>query len=137
MPFELSGTEVLEVDETRWPWSAIRRVDGQMEGMGWPWSTIPESRAEGLSVQQRHGRAEEALVLHCFDMRYDASYFQAGAAVLDDRLPKLADDGEVVDDARGEAGGADSGSSGVVDATDGSSFAAGKRETGSGRGILH
>lgn len=137
MPFELSGTEVVEVDETRWPWSAIRWVDGQMEGMGWPWSTIPESPADGLSVQRREGWAEEALVLHWFDMHYDASYFQAVAAVLDDRLPKLSDDGEVADDARGEAGGADSGSSGVIDATDGASLAAGKCGTSSARGTLH
>lgn len=102
------------VDETQWPWSAVKWEDEEMTGRGWPWAMVPESPADGLEIQQQQNWAEEALLLHWFDTRFTDSYFEAVKAVLVDVLPELSGqdvDGESVK--RG-AGGLGDGPEGVL-----------------------
>jgi hypothetical protein len=106
-PFDWDGQKVVNIDGTRWPWSAIRWFDGEMKGVGWPWSTIPEATADGLEIQRREGWADDALMLQWFDLRYPLFYFTAVRAVLDDEPHILVGGGSIeeVEDAedRGEA----------------------------------
>ncbi|MGF6492181.1 hypothetical protein ABIE56_000334 [Luteibacter sp. 621] len=83
-----------EVDESVWPWSAMRWYDSLSElvAEGWPWTAVPLSFGDGLAVQRVEGWPEQAEDLSCFDTRYPDTYFEAVQAVLAEVLPELVHD---------------------------------------------
>ncbi|QWT22107.1 hypothetical protein KPL74_08880 [Bacillus sp. NP157] len=134
-PREWYGKKIVDIDETRWPWCAIRqRRAWHIEGVGWPWSTIPESPADGLEIQRREGWADDAVRLHWFDMRYAVSYFTAVRAVMDGTLQELVSgSGAACDEDGGE--GDEPGAGDVIDGP--SASVAGTEGGTSGSPTLH
>ncbi|UPG92801.1 hypothetical protein [Luteibacter aegosomatissinici] len=70
-PLDVDGKPV---DETRWPWSAMRfsKETGQLESRGWPWDAHPVARTAAWDVLRKAGWAELAGQLSVFDVRSPA-----------------------------------------------------------------